>query len=196
MALYAHVWLGHPIAALFGASDTPLAVRLIVNAFFDYVFMFIVLVLLFTLGIRKRQGLWSQPQPGLVFTAGFNTGTLPAGYTMTTAPPPPHPAAANGPPAYMAVAHQQQPQQYQQQHYQQPQAMAWQQQQPPQGQPMYQQQPQQQQGYYYYPPPQQQQQQQPPPVEYQQYPGQQMTMVEPKDGAGVNVQQQQQQPPQ
>ncbi|GAB1316097.1 hypothetical protein MFIFM68171_06307 [Madurella fahalii] len=179
MAIYADSWLQSPAITTIRPDMAPREAKYIVDSFFDYVFMFVLLVLLFVLGIRRRNGLWSQPQPGWSFNAAFNSSTLPTGYTAGPAPVPvpTHPPAAgvpvmgtvNGLPAYLAVAQQQQQQQQQQQ--------------PQQFQQMYQQPPQ---GYYYYPPQQ-------PPVQYQQQPGQQMAMAEPKAVSSVDVQQQQQQ---
>ncbi len=145
MAIYVNVYLA--------LNDVDNVVLSIVEPFFDYVFMFIILVLLFTLGVRKSKGLWSQPQ-------GQHGWNYPSVAYMPTAQaggglPPPmpyHGAEAKPPqqglPAYLQVAQQQQQaqqhQQFQQQYQQQYQQQQGQQMAPTQGQ-------------YYYPQPTHQQ---------------------------------------
>jgi hypothetical protein len=151
MAIYAHNTLQNPERYIFRGSMAPIEALLIVDPFFNYLFMFILLVLLFTLGARKQGGLWSQAQQGWGMPTGFVTTAPASGPPMA-----PITSSSNGLPAYLAVAQQKQQQDmaWQQQQHQQ-QDMAWQQQQ------QYPQVPQQQQQYpqgqYYYPPQQQQQ---------------------------------------
>jgi hypothetical protein len=128
----------------------------IIYPFFDSVFMFIALVLLFALAIRKHRGLWSKPQPewsypapGIVYVpammavpVGAPPPGAPGGVVMQPQQLPQQPA--QNLPAYLQVAQQKQQQEMMQQQQQQ----YGQQYVAPQG--------------YYYPPQQQQQQQQQP----------------------------------
>jgi hypothetical protein len=148
MAIFAHGYLGNPLLSLSVGPAIDPAVDWVVDAFFNFTPMFVLLVILFALAIRTNKGLWSQPQPGWGYP------------TVTYGPPMPYPPGqvpvgvvpvqpqymqqqpAQGVPAYLQVAQQQQGQQgyyyYPQPTQQQPQQM--QQQQPQQTQ---QQQPQQ-----------------------------------------------------
>ena len=157
MAINVHIYVANHI-------DVPQVVISVVEPFFNHVFMFVVLVLLFSLAIRKRQGLWSQPQSGWNYPSVAYMPTA-QGQPVHMQMPMPYQGAGGVPtqqmhqptpglPAYLQVAQQQEWQkQQQQQQQQQPQAQQQQQQGqqvPPQG-------------YYYYP----QQTQQPMPA-YQQ----------------------------
>ncbi|KAK4039064.1 hypothetical protein C8A01DRAFT_36964 [Parachaetomium inaequale] len=139
---------------------TPLYVSWIVGPFFDFVLMFILLVILFSLAVKKRKGLWSQPQqqgwayPTVVYVPA--AGVYPQGQVQPGGVMPGQ-QQQQGLPAYLQVAQQQQQQQQQQP-----------QQQMAQGQ----------QGYYYYP------QQQPQQV-YQQQGQEQQQTAEPKPVANV-----------
>ncbi|KAH6842711.1 hypothetical protein B0I37DRAFT_202135 [Chaetomium sp. MPI-CAGE-AT-0009] len=150
MAIYAHGYLGNPLQALLDGSTLEPAVDWIVDTFFNFTPMFVLLVILFALAIRTNKGLWSQPQPGWGYP------------TVTYGPPMPYPPGqvpvgvvpvqpqymqqqpAQGIPAYLQVAQQQQGQQgyyyYPQPIQQQPQQMQQQQQQPQQMQQQQQQQ--------------------------------------------------------
>lgn len=170
MAIFVQGYLSQPARALRHPGVEP-AVTSIVEPFFNFTLMFVILTMLFALAIRKAKGLWSKPRPewaypGVTFvqTTHYPPGQVPVGMMP-------------GQPQYM------QPQYMQQQPMQQ---------QPMQGVPAYlqvaqqQQQAQGQQGYYYYPqqqqpqqmqqPHQQQQQPQPPQPVYQQ----QQTQEQPK----------------
>ncbi len=139
-------------------SDTAPYVWNIVFPFFDTVFMFILLVLLFAVATRTQRGLWSKPQPAWSYPAP-GVVYVPAMMAVPVAAPgqggvvmqPPQAQLAQQPnqnlPAYLQVAQQKQQQEMMQQQQQQ------------YGQPQYGQQaaPQ----AYYYPQPQPQQQQQP-----------------------------------
>jgi hypothetical protein len=150
MAIYIHVYLANRVVE-------PVIIN-VVEPFFDHVFMFVLLVLLFTLAVRKSKGLWSQPHG----QSGWNYPTVAYMPTAQVAgggvpvPMPYHGAAVQhhqptpGLPAYLQ--HQQQQQQQQPQGQHQPQPQQGQQMAPTQG-------------YYYYP---QQTHQQPMPAAYQQ----------------------------
>ncbi|KAL1835807.1 hypothetical protein VTJ49DRAFT_6038 [Mycothermus thermophilus] len=62
-AIDIHYYLTDVEGAVYYGVDVPLAVTFIVQPFFNHVFLFVLLVLLFVLAVRKRNGLWSQPQP-------------------------------------------------------------------------------------------------------------------------------------
>jgi hypothetical protein len=103
----------------YNGSTSPLVLYNIVEPFFDYVLMFVVLVLLFSLAVKKRNGLWSQPQQGWNYPTVMY---VPAQVAPMPAAPGQHPAGAvpmqqqatQGLPAYLQVAQQQQAQQAQQ----------------------------------------------------------------------------------
>jgi hypothetical protein len=122
--------------------STPPAVYNIVEPFFDYVFMFVILVLLFSLAVRKRNGLWSQPQQGwnypTVMYVPAQVAPMPAPGQQPMAAPmqQQQQQPTQGLPAYLQVAQQQQAQQTapQQGYYYYPQQVQ-------QPQPVYQQQP-------------------------------------------------------
>lgn len=147
MAINVHVYVASHI-------DVPQVVLSVVEPLFDYVLMFVLLVILFSLAIRKRKGLWSQPQMGWNYPSVAYMPTA-QGAPMQVPMPMPYQGAGVVPPtqqmqptpglpAYLQVAQQQEWQKQQQQHQMQ-------QQQGQQAAP---------QGYYYYP----QQTQQPMPA--------------------------------
>lgn len=119
MAIYIHTLLEPWLKDRRYYSWNP-DVELIVQPLFNFIPMFVILVLLFTIGVRKQKGLWSRPQPGWSFTAALNTTVAPAAPAGHVPVPMAHaPAAAQpvaptqGLPAYLAVAQQlQQQQQY------------------------------------------------------------------------------------
>ncbi|KAL2172671.1 hypothetical protein VTG60DRAFT_4117 [Thermothelomyces hinnuleus] len=168
MSIYIDLNLANITLAVLGRVIRDPAINLIVGPVFTFIPMFVILVMLFSLGIRKRKGLWSQPPPEWNYPPMV---VIPTAYPVMPVQP---------------LQQPQQPQQFMPQQYQQ--------QQPVQGLPAYLQVAQQKQAMqqqypatqgYYYPPqqPQQQQQQQPvQPQPQQQQPQQQQ-------------QQQQQQPP-
>ncbi|KAK4126973.1 hypothetical protein N657DRAFT_640856 [Parathielavia appendiculata] len=101
----------------------------IVQPLFDFVFMFVLLVLLFTLAVRKRTGLWSQPQqewhyPTVVYVPAIPGQPMPAGampaqqqqqQPIPAQLQPMHMQQPNqGLPAYLQVAQQKQMMQQQQ----------------------------------------------------------------------------------
>jgi ABC-type multidrug transport system fused ATPase/permease subunit len=147
--------------AIFAEGYVDLAVTFIVEPFFNFTLMFVVLVMLFALAIRKATGLWSKPQPDwayptvtFVHTMPYPPGQVPVGMVPGQPQYMPQQQPMQGVPAYLQVAQQQQGQQqgyyyYPQPTQQQPQQMQQQpqqmqqqqqQQQPQQPQPVYQQQ--------------------------------------------------------
>jgi hypothetical protein len=92
----------------YNGSTSPLVLYNIVEPFFDYVLMFVILVLLFSLAVKKRNGLWSQPQQG------WNYPTVMYVPAQVAPVPAPGQQPAQGLPAYLQVAQQQQVQQGQQ----------------------------------------------------------------------------------
>ncbi|KAK3897779.1 hypothetical protein C8A05DRAFT_19520 [Staphylotrichum tortipilum] len=151
MSLLIHYNLVDPI------GYTPSYVFDIIYTMFDTVFMFIALVILFALAIRKYLGLWSKPQPGwsypgpgIVYVPAMMAVPVagPGGVVMQPQQQPQQQPLqpAQNLPAYLQVAQQKQQQEMQQQQQQQQQQYG----QPQYGQPMAAPQ-----GYYY--PPQQQQ---------------------------------------
>ncbi|KAK4238354.1 hypothetical protein C8A03DRAFT_15175 [Achaetomium macrosporum] len=178
MAINAAVYLGNPARYVVYGTDVDPAVIFVVEPFFNFVFMFVILVLLFCLGIRKSRGLWSSPQSG--WNLPMPVAFLPPGQGVPMAAPQQMPMpmpmpmqqptmqgaqGTQGLPAYLQYHQQQQQQQPQPQPQQVPQ------------------------GYYYYPQPQQQlPPQQPAPVYQQQQGGaQQQQFNEPKAVAGAQT---------
>ncbi|KAH6617128.1 hypothetical protein F5144DRAFT_596192 [Chaetomium tenue] len=144
--------------AIFAQGYVDLAVVYIVEPFFHFTLMFVVLVMLFALAIRKATGLWSKPQPDwayptvtYVHTMPYPPGQVPVGMVPGQPQYMQQQQPMQGMPAYLQVAQQQQgqqqgyyyypqpTQQQPQQMHQQPQQMQ-QQQQPQQPQPVHQQQ--------------------------------------------------------
>ncbi|KAL2259524.1 hypothetical protein VTK26DRAFT_6781 [Humicola hyalothermophila] len=164
MAMYARYNLSETTTTSWTAVELQRIVSLIIEPFFNYTCMFVILVLLFTLGIRKAKGLWSVPQPGwpLGSVVYYAPGTVPVVPAQQYQQYPPEQAQAPAPgahgappmqptpglPAYLAFAQQQQMEkQQQQQQQQQPGQMYYMPQQQPHQQQQYQeQQPQQHQG--------------------------------------------------
>ncbi|KAL2155844.1 hypothetical protein VTH82DRAFT_586 [Thermothelomyces myriococcoides] len=63
MAIFIDFWLIDLAYNLDSGPNRPVAIWNIVEPFFDYTLMFVILIMLFSLGLRKRNGLWSQPPP-------------------------------------------------------------------------------------------------------------------------------------
>ncbi|SPQ26763.1 85cdf562-f45b-45db-9785-5f16b4bb7273 [Thermothielavioides terrestris] len=139
MAIDAAAFLSDPTRAVIDGDMVPAAVGIIVEPLFDVVPMFVLLVLLFALTIRKAGGLWSRPQPGWTpYVVAPYPAVVPVAYApqqqqqqaggvpVQAAPVPMQMAPQPGQPlpAYLQVAQQkawQQQQQQQQQAQQQPQ---------------------------------------------------------------------------
>jgi len=132
MAINIHANLINIAAAITTGSDESLAVGWIVSPFFDFVPMFVILVILFSLAIRKHKGLWSQEQPDWVYPAVmyvpavYPPGQMQGGmvpvqqqpYMQQQQPQQQQPMQpTQGLPAYLQVAQQKQ---MQQQHQGQP----------------------------------------------------------------------------
>jgi hypothetical protein len=145
MAIFAQGYLSNaPRAVTIGPAIEP-AVDWIVESFFNFTLMFVLLVILFALAIRTHKGLWSQPQPEwghqtVVYgpPMPYPPGQVPVGM-VPAQPQYVQQQPMQGMPAYLQVAQQQQQQQGQQGHYYYPQP-GQQQQQPQQMQQMQQQQ--------------------------------------------------------
>jgi hypothetical protein len=137
MSINAATYLGNPARYVLYGTDVDPAVIYVVFPFFNFVFMFVILVLLFSLGIRKSKGLWSSPQGlNLPMPVAFLPHPIPGqGGPMPMQMPMQQPAqgGAQGLPAYLQYHQQQQQQQQAPQGYyyypQQPAPMYHQQQQ-------------------------------------------------------------------
>lgn len=154
MAIFTQGYLSQLARAVTIGTGIEPAVDLIVEPFFNFTIMFVILVMLFALAIRKANGLWSRPHPewaypgmAVVHTVHYPPGQVPVGMVPGQPQYMQQQQPAQGLPAYLQVAQQQQQQQgqgqqgyyyYPQPGQQQPQQM--QQQQPQQPQPVYQQQ--------------------------------------------------------
>ncbi|KAL2149272.1 hypothetical protein VTH82DRAFT_8620 [Thermothelomyces myriococcoides] len=66
------------------------AIWFIVKPFFDNSLMFVILIMLFSLAIRKRNGFWSQPRPEWDYP-GPQVMIVPAPYVMSVPVMPPQP---------------------------------------------------------------------------------------------------------
>jgi hypothetical protein len=153
MATFVQAYLSQPARTLSYNPSIEPVVSMIVEPFFSFTIMFVVLVMLFSLAIRKAKGLWLNPHPEwayptvtYVHTTHYPQGPVPVGM-MPGQPQYMQQQPMQGVPAYLQVAQQQQQQGQGQQGYyyypqpaqQQPQQMQ-QPQQPQQPQPVHQQQ--------------------------------------------------------